>query len=64
MRRLKSQSLEGRLSEKKAVVLRLNEQYPGDVGVLSAFFLNLVRLRPGQVTLKRDYRTAVFVEDT
>jgi hypothetical protein len=23
-------------------VLRLNGQYPGDVGVLSAFFLNLV----------------------
>lgn len=32
------------LSSKEALVLRLNAQYPGDVGVLSAFFLNLVRL--------------------
>lgn len=31
------------LSAKEALVLRLNGQYPGDVGVLSAFFLNLVR---------------------
>ena len=30
------------LSVKEALVLRLNAQYPGDVGVLSAFFLNLV----------------------
>lgn len=35
------------LSAKEALVLRLNEQYPGDVGVLSAFFLNLVSLDAG-----------------
>lgn len=37
------------LSAKEALALRLNEQYPGgDVGVLSCFFLNLIRLSPGQ----------------
>ena len=29
-------------------MLRLNQQYPGDVGVLAAWFLNYVRLQPGQ----------------
>ena len=37
------------LSAKEALVLRLNEQYPDDVGVLAAFFLNLVKLKPDQV---------------
>lgn len=30
------------LSDKEELVVTLNGQYPGDVGVLSAFFLNLV----------------------
>jgi mannose-6-phosphate isomerase len=34
----------GGVTEKEALALRLNSQYPGgDVGVLSCFFLNLVR---------------------
>ena len=37
------------LTDKEKLVLRLNEQYPLDVGVLSAFFLNYVTLKPGQV---------------
>ena len=37
------------LTPKEALVLRLNAQYPLDVGVLSAFFLNLVTLKAGQV---------------
>ena len=37
------------LTDKEKLVLRLNEQYPRDVGVLSAFFLNYVTLKPGQV---------------
>jgi mannose-6-phosphate isomerase len=42
--RLNQEAAGGRtLSDKEALVLRLNEQYPNDVGVLSAFFLNLVR---------------------
>ncbi|CAL8468083.1 g7622 [Coccomyxa elongata] len=36
------------LTAKENLVLRLNEQYPLDVGVLSAFFLNYVTLKPGQ----------------
>jgi mannose-6-phosphate isomerase len=36
------------LGAKEALVLRLNEQYPGDVGVLAAWFLNHVRLGPGE----------------
>lgn len=38
----------GKLSPKEALVLRLNAQYPGDVGVLSAFFLNLISLPAGE----------------
>lgn len=37
------------LTDKEELVLRLNAQYPQDVGVLSAFFLNLVKLHAGQV---------------
>jgi mannose-6-phosphate isomerase len=29
-------------------MLRLNQQYPGDIGVLSPLFLNLIKLEPGQ----------------
>lgn len=37
------------LTYKEELALRLNKQYPRDVGVLSAFFLNLVKLQAGQV---------------
>ncbi|KAH7427479.1 hypothetical protein KP509_10G045900 [Ceratopteris richardii] len=36
------------LNKKEQLVLRLAEQYPGDVGVLSTFFLNYVCLLPGE----------------
>eukprot|EP00250_Pteridium_aquilinum_P009244 c18537_g1_i1 orf=194-1561(-) len=36
------------LTSKEQLVLRLADQYPGDVGVLSAFFLNHVCLGPGE----------------
>ena len=40
----------GSLAAKEALALRLDMQYPGgDVGVLSAFFLNLVRGGLGNV---------------
>ena len=39
------------LTDKEELALRLNKQYPQDVGVLSAFFLNLVKLQAGQVRL-------------
>ena len=34
--------------EKEQLVLRLEKQYPGDVGVISAFFFNYVKLNPGE----------------
>eukprot|EP00887_Chlorella_sp_A99_P008092 scaffold12.g8092.t1 len=37
-----------RLSPKEALVLRLQAQYPDDVGVMAAWFLNHLRLAPGQ----------------
>ncbi|CAL5220012.1 g1957 [Coccomyxa viridis] len=36
------------LTDKEELALRLNKQYPQDVGILSAFFLNLVKLQAGQ----------------
>lgn len=36
------------LSEKEKLVLELEKQYPGDVGVISAFFFNYVKLNPGE----------------
>ena len=30
-------------------MLRLNRQYPDDVGVLAVYFLNYIRLKPDQV---------------
>ncbi|GBG00573.1 mannose-6-phosphate isomerase, partial [Raphidocelis subcapitata] len=38
----------GALAPKEALVLQLNGQYPGDVGVLSAFFLNYLTLPAGE----------------
>ncbi|XP_058087628.1 mannose-6-phosphate isomerase 2 isoform X1 [Magnolia sinica] len=36
------------LSEKEQLVLLLEKQYPSDVGVISAFFFNFVKLNPGE----------------
>jgi mannose-6-phosphate isomerase class I len=36
------------LTDKELLVLRLEKQYPGDVGVISAFFFNYVKLNPGE----------------
>ncbi|CAM8941318.1 unnamed protein product [Rhodiola kirilowii] len=46
--RLQSDNQVRLLTDKEMLVLRLEEQYPGDVGVISAFFLNYVRLKPGE----------------
>lgn len=32
----------------KDLVIRLEEQYPGDVGVFCAFVLNYVQMQPGE----------------
>ncbi|XP_057983272.1 mannose-6-phosphate isomerase 2-like [Malania oleifera] len=36
------------LTDKEQLVLRLEKQYPADVGVISAFFLNYVKLNAGE----------------
>ncbi|XP_038986062.1 mannose-6-phosphate isomerase 2-like isoform X2 [Phoenix dactylifera] len=36
------------LTEKEQLVLLLEKQYPADVGVISAFFFNYVKLSPGE----------------
>ncbi|XVF71627.1 hypothetical protein PTKIN_Ptkin12aG0054300 [Pterospermum kingtungense] len=36
------------LTEKEQLVLQLEKQYPGDIGVISAFFFNYVKLNPGE----------------
>ena len=35
-------------SEKEQLLLTLNEQYPQDIGILAACFLNHVKLQPGE----------------
>lgn len=36
------------LTPKELLVIRLSEQYPGDVGILAAWFLNYITLRRGE----------------
>lgn len=36
------------LTDKEELILRLEKQYPGDVGVIAAFLLNYVKLNPGE----------------
>jgi len=46
--RLNSDNKKRMLTEKEQLVLLLEKQYPGDVGVISAFFFNYVKLSPGE----------------
>ncbi|KAI3981788.1 hypothetical protein MKX01_027773 [Papaver californicum] len=46
--RLTAESKVKQLTEKEQLVLRLEKQYPADVGVISAFFFNYVKLNPGE----------------
>jgi mannose-6-phosphate isomerase len=46
--RLQTESQVRQLTEKEQVVLQLEKQYPDDVGVMSALFLNHVKLEPGE----------------
>ncbi|XWS36927.1 hypothetical protein CRYUN_Cryun20dG0127300 [Craigia yunnanensis] len=36
------------LTEKEQLVLHLEKQYPADIGVISSFFFNYVKLNPGE----------------
>lgn len=47
--RLQASRDEGKeLTKKEELVLRLNTDYPLDIGILSVFFLNLLELEPGE----------------
>ncbi|OVA04134.1 Mannose-6-phosphate isomerase [Macleaya cordata] len=46
--RLNSEKQMRQLTDKEELVLRLEKQYPADVGVISAFFFNYVKLNPGE----------------
>eukprot|EP00890_Picochlorum_soloecismus_P004154 jgi/Picsp_1/473/NSC_00471-R1_mannose-6-phosphate isomerase len=46
--RLKQKSVHANLSPREKLVLRLNEQYPGDVGILSSWFFNYVQMQTGE----------------
>ncbi|XP_057491437.1 uncharacterized protein LOC130777184 [Actinidia eriantha] len=37
-----------RLTDKEQLVVQIEKQYPGDVGVLAAFLFNYVKLNPGE----------------
>lgn len=42
------QQQQQKLTPKEKLILRLHQQYPHDVGILSVFFLNLIVLEPGE----------------
>nr|KYP40741.1 Mannose-6-phosphate isomerase [Cajanus cajan] len=46
--RLRRESQVRQLTVQEQLVLRLEKQYPSDVGVIAAFFLNHVKLSPGE----------------
>ncbi|KAL8123882.1 hypothetical protein AgCh_011761 [Apium graveolens] len=46
--RLNLESKERELSGKEALVLRLEKQYPNDVGVIVALLFNYIKLKPGE----------------
>ncbi|KAF5748013.1 mannose-6-phosphate isomerase 1 [Tripterygium wilfordii] len=46
--RLHRESQLRQLTDKEQLVLKLEKQYPADIGVISAFFFNYVKLNPGE----------------
>ncbi|KAL7141698.1 hypothetical protein ABFS83_08G070800 [Erythranthe nasuta] len=48
IRRLNSKREVNKLTEKEELVLRLERQYPGDIGVIAGFLFNYVKLNPGE----------------
>lgn len=46
--RLKMEKMVRQLTDKELLVLQLEKQYPADVGVISAFFLNHIKLNAGE----------------
>ncbi|KAH7682627.1 Mannose-6-phosphate isomerase type I protein [Dioscorea alata] len=48
MHRLNAENKDRILTEKEQLALQLEKQYPSDIGVISAFFFNYVKLIPGE----------------
>lgn len=46
--RLEKKREAAELTAKEKLILRLEKQYPADIGILAALFLNYLRLRPGE----------------
>ncbi|KAG8659735.1 mannose-6-phosphate isomerase 1 [Manihot esculenta] len=46
--RLHMESQVRELADKEWLVLKLEKQYPADIGIISAFFFNYVKLNPGE----------------
>ncbi|XP_047340215.1 mannose-6-phosphate isomerase 2-like [Impatiens glandulifera] len=46
--RLNQSNKDGQLTEKEKLILKLEKQYPEDVGIIAAFLLNHVQLKPGE----------------
>ncbi|KAL6520108.1 hypothetical protein OROHE_017251 [Orobanche hederae] len=46
--RLNLKQKAGVLTDKEELVLRLEKQYPGDIGLIAAFLFNYVKLKPGE----------------
>eukprot|EP00257_Ricinus_communis_P027860 XP_025015274.1 mannose-6-phosphate isomerase 2 [Ricinus communis] len=46
--RLHMESQVRQLTDKEQLILQLEKQYPADIGVISAFFFNYVKLNPGE----------------
>ncbi|KAJ9147348.1 hypothetical protein P3X46_029522 [Hevea brasiliensis] len=46
--RLHLESQVRKLTDKERLVLQLEKQYPADIGIISAFFFNYVKLNPGE----------------
>ena len=47
-RRLSLNNLEGEAKKVVGLALELNEQFPGDMGIFCAFFLQVIDLAPGE----------------
>ena len=62
--RLKREQKTRALTKKEALVMRLHQQYPNDVGVLSAFFLNLVELQADQVGIPNSLESMALTHDS
>ncbi|CAJ0828048.1 9876_t:CDS:10, partial [Entrophospora sp. SA101] len=46
--KLKSNNIKYKVGSSDELLIRLNEQFPGDIGIFCVFMLNYIQLKPGQ----------------